>query len=184
MQPGIPAIITVHRHERYVLTLRICADGHSDVVRVEARLEDRRRGSERLRGSNPLAIYPLLAPHLGFSGLHNRAWIGMYKGRRLLFAQNDGSNLALASDPAPTRQSVGYVGVSDGWQDFVANDRMAWTHASTGAGNVAGMLEVVPDSEPIQIALAFGAQPEEAALQATAALAGHFDVAWNEYAAD
>jgi len=184
VRPGIPAVVAVHRHERYVLALRICADGNSDVVRVEARLEDRRGGSEAFRRSNPLRIYPLLAPHLGFSGLRNRAWVGTYKGRRLLFAQNDGSNLTLASDPEPTRQSVGYVGVSDGWQDFAANDRMAWTYASTGAGNVAGMLEVVPDGEPVQIALSFGARPEEAALQATAALAGHFDVAWNEYVAD
>jgi glucoamylase len=184
VRPGIPAVVAVHRHVRYVLTLRICADGHSDVVRIEARLEDRRRGSERTRRANPLRIYPLLAPHLGFSGLHNRAWVGMYKGRPLLFAQNGTSNLALASDPAPTRQSVGYVGVSDGWQDFAANDRMAWTYASTDAGNVAGMLEVAPDGEPVQIALGFGGRPEEAALQATAALAGHFEVAWNDYVAD
>src|SRR5207249_3245635 len=38
--------------------------------------------------------------------------------------------------------------------------------------------------EPVQIALGFGGRPEEAALQATAALAGHFDVAWNEYVDD
>ena len=184
VKPGVPAVVAVHRHDRYVLTLRICADGQSDVVRIEARLEDRRRASDRSRQTRPLRLYPLLAPHLGFSGLHNRAWIGTYKGRPLLFAQNGSSNLALASDPAPARQSVGYVGVSDGWQDFAANGRMVWTYASTDPGNVAGMLEVVPDGEPVQIALGFGGRPEEAALQATAALAGHFDVAWDEYIAD
>jgi glucoamylase len=184
VRPGVPAVIAVHRHARYVLTLRICADGHADVVRIEARLEDLRTSPGRDRPSHPLRLYPLLAPHLGFSGLHNRAWVGTYKGRPVLFAQNGGSNLALASDPAPVRESVGYVGMSDGWQDFAANGRMSWTYDATDAGNVAGMLEVVPDSGPVQIALGFGGRPEEAALQATAALAGHFDVAWNEYVED
>jgi glucoamylase len=184
VKPGVPAIIAVHRHKRYLLTLRICADGHADVVRIEARLEDRRSAASPERRANPLRLYPLLAPHLGFSGLHNRAWVGDYKGRPMLFAQNGGSNLALASDPAALRESVGYVGVSDGWQDFSANGRMAWTYAATDAGNVAGMLEIAPDGEAAQIALGFGARPEEAALQVTAALAGHFDVAWNEYVDD
>jgi glucoamylase len=184
VRPGIPAVEAVHRHDRYVLRLRICTDGQADVVRIEARLEDRRPASDPTRLTAPLRLYPLLAPHLGFSGLHNRAWTGVYKGRPLLFAQNDSSNLVLASDPLPVRQSVGYVGVSDGWQDFAANGEMAWTYSSTDAGNVAGMLEIVPGDEPVQIALGFGGRPEEAALQATAALAGHFGVAWDEYVAD
>ena len=47
----------------------------------------------------------------------------------MLFAQNSPWPLALASDPPPLRQSVGYVGASDGWQDFAAHGRMAWTYA-------------------------------------------------------
>ena len=183
VRPGVPAVVAVHRHVRYVLSLRICTDPQSDVVLIEARLEDRRRPSDPTRRSHPLRLYPLLAPHLGFSGLGNRAWIGTYKGRSLLFAQNEFANLVLASDPPPVRQSVGYVGTSDGWQDFAANGRMAWAYGSTNAGNVAGMLEIVPGAEPIQIALGFGERPEEAALQVTAALSGHFAVAWDEYVA-
>jgi Glucodextranase, domain N len=38
---------------------------------------------------------------------------------------------------AAARCSAGYVGFSDGWQDFAANERMAWTHERTGPGNVA-----------------------------------------------
>jgi len=183
-RPGVPAVVAVHRHDRYVLRLRMCTDVQADVVRIEARLEDQRPVSDPARLSHPLRLYPLLAPHLGFSGVNNRAWTGTYKGRRLLFAQNGTSNLVIASDPPPARQSVGYVGVSDGWQDFAANGQMAWTYDSTDAGNVAGMVEIVPGDEPVQIALGFGDRPEEAALQATAALAGHFGVAWDEYVAD
>lgn len=180
VRPGIPAVVAVHRHPRYVLTLRICADDHADVVRIEAVLEDMRDASDPGRTSHPLRLYPLLAPHLGFSGLHNRAWAGMYKAHPMVFAHNGPSALALACDPAPTRQSVGYVGTSDGWQDFATNGRMAWTYTSTEKGNVAGMVELTPGDQAIQIALGFGGRPEDAALQASAALVGHFNAAWNE----
>jgi glucoamylase len=178
---GVPAITAVHSHPRYELTLRICADDHADVVRIEARLVDRRDPADPERAAHPLRLYPLLAPHLGFGGLRGHAWVGAYKGRAMLFAQNGPWALALASDPGPTRQSVGYVGTSDGWQDFAASGRMTWTYGRTEAGNVAGMTELALDGGVAQLALAFGAQPDEAGLEACAALAGHFGSAWDEY---
>jgi glucoamylase len=184
VKPGVPAIVATHRHPRYELKLRVCADDDADVVRIEATLTDRRDANDPTRASHPLRLYPLLAPHLGFSGLHNRAWTGTYKGRPILFARHGKSSLALVSDPRPTRQSVGYVGASDGWQDFAANGTMTWTYEATGRGNVAGMVELLPGDDPIQIAIGFGGRPEEAALQASAAVAGHFDVAWDSYIAD
>ncbi len=180
-EPGVPAVVAVHRHPRYELTLRICADDHADVVRIEARLVDRRDAGDPDRTAHPLHLYPLLAPHLGFSGVHDRAWTGVYKGYPMLFAANAPYALALASDPAPVRQSVGYVGASDGWQDFARHGRMTWTYDSTGVGNVAGMTEIALADGIAQIALGFGERPEEAALQVTSALAGHFEPAWEEY---
>ena len=181
VRPGIPAIMVVHRHARYVLRLRICADDHADVVHVEAVLEDLRDPSDPARTLHPLRLYPLLAPHLGLSGLHNRAWTGTYKGRPMLFARSGPAALALASDPPAARQSVGYVGVSDGWQDFAANSRMEWSYSSTDAGNVAAMIEIIPRDEPVHIALGFGDHPEAAALQVSAVLVGRFESAWLEY---
>lgn len=178
---GMPAITAVHSHPRYRLTLRICADDHADVVRIEARLEDRRDPADPGRAAHPLRLYPLLAPHLGFGGVHGRAWTGTVKGQPMLFARNGPWALALAADPAPLRQAVGYVGTSDGWQDFATNGRMTWTHSSTEPGNVAGMAELALDEGVAQIALAFGAGPDEAGLEARAALAGHFQDAWEEY---
>jgi glucoamylase len=180
-EPGVPAVIVTHSHPRYQLVLRICADDHADVVRVEARLDDRREAADPGRTAHPLRLYPLLAPHVGFSGLHNRAWAGTFKGRRMLFAQNGETALALASDPRPTRLSVGYVGRSDGWQDFATNGRMTWAYEATDEGNVAGMAELILGESVGQLALAFGTRPEEAALQASAALASDFDYAWEEY---
>ncbi len=178
---GVPAITAVHTHARYQLTLRICADDHADVVRIEARLEDRRDPADPERAAHPLRLYPLLAPHLGFGGLGGHAWAGTYKGRAMLFAQKGPWSLALASDPGPIRQSVGYVGASDGWQDFAANGAMTWTYDRTEAGNVAGMTELALDGGVAQLALAFGALPDQAGLEACAALAGHFETAWEEY---
>ncbi len=183
-EPGVPAITAVHTHPAYELTLRICADDHADVVRIEARLEDRRDPEDPVRAAHPLRLYPLLAPHLGFGGDEGRAWAGSHKGRAMLFAQHGPWVLALASDPAPLRQSVGHVGTSDGWQDFAANGRMTWAYDRTGAGNVAGMTELQLDDGVAQLALAFGARYEEAALEAAAALAGHFQSAWEEYIAN
>jgi glucoamylase len=187
LEPGLPAVIVRHRHPRYELDLRICSDDHADVVRIEARLRDLAGRGSTGRAAAPLRLYPLLAPHLGFSGLHNRAWTGTYNGRPMLFAQDQDMAVALASDPEPARQSVGYVGRSDGWQDFSANGRMTWAYASTSNGNVAAMSEIPvlagPAAEAVaQIALGFGTRPEEAALQARAALATEFEDAWQEYA--
>ncbi len=181
LEPGIPAIIVTHRHPRYVLTLRFCADDHADVIHVEARLDDPRPASDPARQEHPLRLYPILAPHLGFSGLHNSAWAGTYKGRAMLFARNGEAALALASDPGPSRQGVGYVGASDGWQDFALNGRMTWVHRATHEGNVAGMTELILPGGIAHLALGFGTRPEEAGLEACAALAGHFENAWDEY---
>jgi glucoamylase len=178
---GVPAITAVHTHRAYRLTLRICADDHADVVRLEARLEDLRDPADPRRTAHPLRLYPLLAPHLGFTGLHGHAWVGTHKGRPMLFAQDGSWAVALASEPAPLRQGVGYVGASDGWQDFAANGRMTWTYGRAAAGNVAGMAELALEGGAAQLALAFGARPEEAGLEASAALAGPFQDAWDEY---
>ena len=178
---GIPAITAIHRHPRYELTLRICADDHADVIRIQAHLQDRRAKDDPLRAAHPLRLYPLLAPHLGFGGDAGQAWVGETKGRSMVFARHGPWALALASDPAPERQGVGHVGASDGWQDFAANGRMTWTYQRTGSGNVAGTTEIALDGGRAQIVLAFGATPDEAGLEACAALAVHFEGAWDEY---
>ena len=58
---------------------------------------------------------------------------------------------------------------------------MAWTYEATDPGNVAGMTELVLSDGIARLALGFGTRPEEAGLEACAALAGHFENAWDEY---
>ena len=64
----------------------------------------------------PLRLFALLAPHLVNGGAHNTAWIGDYKGHRLLFAEGDGTRLALGCSRPFLASSVGFVGACDGWQ--------------------------------------------------------------------
>ncbi len=66
-------------------------------------------------------MHALLAPHIGNGGYGNAGWTGEYKGIPMLFAERDGSTLALASSPPCLARSCSYFGVSDGWQDISAH---------------------------------------------------------------
>ena len=74
---GVPAVHIVHHHERFELTLRVTPCEHRDVLLIEVSLS----GDEALRP------YALLAPHLGGTGLNNRAEVVSHRGRRVLWAE-------------------------------------------------------------------------------------------------
>ena len=169
---GIPAAEIVHQHERFKLTLRIAPDPQRDVLLVEIKLE----------GESGLRPYVLLAPHLGGSGHNNQAEVGDYRGRRVLWAEQGPFGLALAAvdngqRDAWLRTSAGYVGVSDGWQDFSHNDRMQWQYAHAGPGNVALMGELPRQAT---LALGFSSSKESAATLAVSALLRPFDEPWQQ----
>jgi glucoamylase len=119
--PGVPAVHITHHHERFDFTLRITPDPWRDVLLLEILLE----------GDPGLRPYALLAPHLGGTGQDNDVEVGEYRSRRMLWAEQGPFGLALAAADehqadAWGRASAGYVGVSDGWQDFTHHDRMQW----------------------------------------------------------
>ena len=172
---GIPAPTIVHRHERFELTLRIIPDPRRDVLLIEL----------VLRGDADLKPYVLLAPHLGGTGWDNIATVGKHYGRRVLWAEQGPFALGLAAvddaqDDALRRQSAGYVGFSDGWQDFSANGAMAWTYERAGPGNVALLGELARECV---MALGFGPTRDSAASLAVAALAQPFENVWREHVA-
>jgi glucoamylase len=117
----VPLPQIVHDGDGYRLVLEVAPDPLRDVVLV----------SFRLTGEG-LRLYVLLAPHLGNSGERNNARAGedleAFKGENAL---------SLVSDGGFSRASAGYVGVSDGWQDFSQNGRMTWTYGEANDGNVA-----------------------------------------------
>ena len=59
------------------------------------------------------------------------------RGRKVLWAEQGPFGLALAAADAHqhdawARVSAGYVGVSDGWQDFARHGAMTWQYSRAG----------------------------------------------------
>jgi glucoamylase len=169
--PGIPAVRIVHHHERFTLTLRVVACVERDALLIDV----------TLTGDEQLGVYALLAPHLGGTGMNNYAEVAEHGGRRLLWAHQGPYALALAAATHQQRDawgrcSAGYVGISDGWQDFARNSAMSWEYGAAGPGNVALMGEL-PRSAVL--ALGFGRSAESAATVALSALFEPFDHTWD-----
>jgi glucoamylase len=167
LAPGVPAVEITHTHPRYTLRLRIAPDTRRDVLAIECRLD----------GDPKLRPYVLLAPHLGATGHGNRAWVARYRNRRALLAEQGPFGLALVAADAQQRDallrgSAGFVGTSDGWQDFNHNGRMSWEYADAGPGNVALLGELPPHAV---LALGFGTSAESAATLATSSVLQRFD---------
>ncbi|HZR93903.1 MAG TPA: glycoside hydrolase family 15 protein [Gaiellaceae bacterium] len=155
--PCVPLPRIVHDGEGYRLELEVVPDPLRDVLLV----------SYRLTGEGRL-LYPLLAPHLGASGYGNTAWVdgGLRAGK--------GSEaLVLLSSTPFARASAGFVGFSDGWQDFARNGAMTWEFARAENGNVA-LIGELPPGEGV-LALGFAATPEGAATLAGSALAEGYE---------
>ncbi len=173
--PGIPALDIVHEHPRFRLRLRVVADPERDAVIVALALE----------GDDELRPYALLAPHLGGTGRDNRAQATLHRGRRILWAEQGPFGLALAAaderqSDAWGRISAGYVGASDGWQDFARNGAMTWAFEDAGPGNVALLGELPPNAT---LALAFGTSKQSAATLAFSALRRPFVDVWERFVA-
>jgi glucoamylase len=130
-----------------------------------------------------LRMFALLAPHLVNGGAHNTGWIGDYKGRSMLFASGDGTCLAMACCSGFRASSVGYVGVSDGWQGLQRHGYLAERYDRAEDGNIALVAEL-DVAAPVLLAIGFGRKPEEAAFQAAASLERGYARAEADYIAN
>lgn len=164
--PEIPLPRVLHEHARYKLQLEFLTDPLRDAALIHYRLQ-----------GEGLKLYALLAPHLGSSGHDNTAWVAP----QALMAAHGESALALMADGGITRGSAGYVGESDGWQDFHQHGAMTWQYASAGAGNVALTGELAATGGTL--ALAFAKTPEGAHTLAQSALASGYKVARSRFIA-
>ena len=151
---GIPAVQIVHRHERFELALRIVPDPDRDVLLIECNLS----------GDPDLKVYALLAPHVGSDATRNLGEIFPDRDRQTLCASQGPFTLALAAAEAVTqrgawlRTSAGYVGTTDGWQDFNSHGRMTCTYSAAGPGNIALIGEL--GARHAVLALGFGGSNE------------------------
>lgn len=167
LAPATPAAEIVHTHARFTLTLRVTPDPDRDVLVIAV----------ELAGDPALKPYVLLAPRLGTSGEDNMAAVRQHGSRRVLAAEKGIFGLALAAVDEQQRDafgaaSAGYVGTSDGWQDFDRNGALGWQYADAGPGNVALIGELPRKSV---LGLGFGAKMQDAGTLAISSLMQPFD---------
>lgn len=165
--PGCPIVEIVHNHKRFQLVLRIAPDPDRDVLAIDI----------SLTGDGGLLPYVLIAPRLGATGRENNAAIAQFGGRRILGAQQGPFGFALASIDGEQRDafgeaSVGYVGNSDGWQDFYRNGSLTWRYTDAGPGNVA-LIAALP--RRATLALGFASSIQAAATLAISTLTQPFN---------
>src|SRR5690348_8733683 len=158
LEEGVPAyrLTNTCRECRYRIEKVVIADPSRDVVLQHVTFTP-------LKGQlGDYRLYALLAPHLGNEGGGNTAWCGDYKGIPLLMAEGHGAALALACSQPWTTRSVGFVGVSDGWQDLSRHKRLAWRYERAENGNVALVGEVDLVACGGSFVLALGSRAAEA----------------------
>lgn len=163
-------ITSTDRKGRYRLIKEIVGEAHSPVFLLHTRLEII---DPSLQGQ--LKLYALLAPHVKGTGRNNSAQHLEIGGRRLLHAHREDIHLVFGCQPDFLRRSVGYVGVSDGWQDLMDNFTMDWDYESAIDGNVALLGEIdLSCRQTFTLSVAFGASAQSAATQFLQALVTPF----------
>jgi glucoamylase len=160
-QPYVLLPTIRHQGDDFSVTLDVVCDDLRDVVLIRFRLEgDRHR------------LYAVLTPRLGSGNENNSAWIG----GRAFYAQSDGLMLSLRADVGFDRQSVGYVGHSDGLLDFNRHGEMTWSYRRAKDGNVAMIGELAANDGVL--ALSFSTRRSGVETLARSSLAEGFEPIW------
>ena len=176
---GVPGyrMTNTCKHGRYRIVKTVVVDSLREVLLQQIRFE-------ALQGSiNNYHLYALLAPHINDQGQGNDGWVDSYKGVPVLFAQRNGTALALACSTVLLGRSCGYVGYSDGWSDISKHKRMTWFYPRAMNGNIALTAEIDLQSSggDFRLALGFGETPSEAAQRARSTLLEKFDCVVKRY---
>jgi glucoamylase len=167
-EPGVPLfqLTNTDLSGRYRIHKEVLTDPYRNVVLQKVRFEP-------LQGTlSDYHLFALLSPHLANFGYGNTGWIGDYKGFPMFFAQHDDTTLSLASSAPWRKTSVGFVGVSDGWQDISQHFAMEWEYTRAEDGNIAftGEVDLAACKGEFVLALGFGSIWTEAGQQARSTL--------------
>ena len=180
---GVPAyrLVNTCPQGRFTIEKCVITDPRHDVVLQHIRFVDHGTGDA---GAPKLRLFALLSPHLVNGGARNTAWLDSYKGEPMLFAEGDGTALALTCSTGWAARSVGFVAASDGWQLLRKHGSLADQYQRAANGNVAlcAEIELSPDGDCV-LALGFGQSWSEAAWRGRAALQRRFRAAEAEYIA-
>ena len=170
---GIPAyrLINTCQRGRYLIEKEIITSPNRDALLQFTSFR-------ALKGTlQDYHLYLLVAPHLGNRGNGNTAYVGEYKNNPMLFAERDGYALAVACSAPWLKRSVGFVGISDGWQDLSKHKQMTSNYLRAENGNVALTSEVDlgESNGSFVLALGFGSNVAEAAHSALASVTEDFE---------
>jgi glucoamylase len=173
LEAGIPVyeLTNTELQGRYLIEKEILTDPYRSVVLQKTRF------IPLLGKLSDYHVYVLLAPHLANCGARNTGWTGDYKGEPMLFAERDGTALALGCSVSWRKMSAGFVGYSDGWQDLSNNYRMTWEYERAENGNIAltGELDLGECDGEFVLALGFGGIWTEAGQQVRSSLLEPYD---------
>src|SRR5579871_1588684 len=185
-EPGIPGfqLRNTSLTGEYRIHKEVLTDPYRSVVLQKVRFEP-------LKGKlSDYRLFALLSPHLANCGNGNDGWIGDYKGVPMFFAEHRGVSLAFASSGPWKKMSIGFVGVSDGWQDLSEHYEMEWEYNRAENGNIActGQIDLEACKGEFILALGFGSVWTEAGQQTRSSLLEdyndvrrHYFVQWSKW---
>ena len=171
---GVPAVhfTNVCKENRYRIDKEIITDPNRDTLLQQITFTP-------LEGTlKDYHLYALMAPHIMNAGAGNTAWCGEYKGLPMLFAERENTAVAMACSVPFKALSVGFVGVSDSWQDILRHKQMTWKYRRADNGNVAvcGEIDLEETGDrPFLIAIGFGMNADEAGQRALASIMDGFE---------
>ncbi|MEO6801928.1 MAG: glycoside hydrolase family 15 protein [Granulicella sp.] len=169
LETGIPSckIQTRCKLGKYTLEKEIITDPIRDTLMMRI----------HFRPSVPgLRLYLFVDVHMGDRGADNSAWVGTYKGEKLLIAIRGRTCLAAMSKPPLLESSCGYIGKSDGFTLLSHHQPLPESDVAMD-GNVAitGEIDYAASEGKFIVSLACGSHPAEAAQQARAGVLQDFD---------
>ncbi len=167
-EPGIPGYLLTNTSltGEYRIHKEVLTDPYRSVVLQKVRFEP-------LKGKlSDYRLFALLSPHLANCGYGNDGWVGDYKGLPMFFAEHRGTALAFGASTPWKKMSIGFVGVSDGWQDLSQHYEMKWEYTRAENGNIActGEIDLEACKGEFILALGFGSVWTEAGQQTRSSL--------------
>ena len=168
IEDGVPAfrLVNTATDGRYRITKIVFSDPLREVVLQQIHFE-------ALTGTlSDYQLHAIVAPHLVNAGGGNTGWYSNFKGHQMLFAEGRGLSLAVASSVPWLERSVGYAGVSDGWQTLSRGEGLRGEYQRAEGGNIAlaGTLDLAAAGGHAVLTIGFGRLPEEAGLRALLSL--------------
>jgi glucoamylase len=178
-EPGVPAyqLTNTDMQGRYRIEKEALTDPLRNVVLQKIRFVP-------LQGKlSDYRLYALLSPHLANFGYGNTGWVGDYKGKQILYARRDPFTLALACSTPFLKRSVGFVGVSDGWQDLAQHFQMTWEYERAENGNIAltAEIDLAACKGEFILSLGFGGIWAQSGQQAISALLTSYESTRKDY---